>query len=86
MKCSSDYGQAGKIRKMKLSHEKRNKFHLTRNHEQYMAVETLLPIGHVADAVGEFMDAEENRWWVRPLKVLIYIAVFSIVPAYFYFV
>lgn len=51
-----------------------------------MAVEPLLPLSHVADAVGEFMDAEENRWWVRPLKALIYIAVFSIVPAYFYFV
>ncbi len=51
-----------------------------------MAVEPLLPLSHVADAVGEFMDAEENRWWVRPLKALIYIAVFSLVPVYFYFV
>ena len=51
-----------------------------------MAVEALLPIEHVVDAVGEFMDAEENRWWVRPLKALIYIAEFSLVPAYFYFV
>jgi hypothetical protein len=65
---------------------KRNKFHLIRHQKQHMAVESLLPLGHVADAVGDFMDAEENRWWVRPLKALIYIAVFSIVPVYFYFV
>ena len=50
-----------------------------------MPVESLMPLGTVADAVGEFMDTEENRWWVRPLKALIYIAVFSIVPVYFYF-
>ena len=50
-----------------------------------MAVEPLLPLSHVADAVGEFMDAEENQWWIRPLKILIYIGVFSIIPLYFYF-
>jgi len=50
-----------------------------------MAVEPLLPLSHVADAVGEFMDAEENSLWVRPLKALIYIGVFSIIPLYFYF-
>jgi len=27
-----------------------------------MAVEPLLPLSHVADAVGGFMDAEENSW------------------------
>ncbi len=50
-----------------------------------MAVEPLLPLSHVADAVGGFMDAEENSWWVRPLKALNYIGVFSIIPLYFYF-
>ena len=70
---------------MKFFDKKRNKFHLTRYQNLYMPVESLLPLGTVADAVGEFMDKEENRWWVRPLKALIYIAVFSIVPVYFYF-
>mgnify|MGYP001221867234 FL=1 len=37
------------------------------------------------EAIGEFMDAEENRWWIRPLKSLLYIAVFSFLPLYFYF-
>ncbi|NCG01803.1 MAG: hypothetical protein GWP25_08435 [Euryarchaeota archaeon] len=37
------------------------------------------------EALGEFMDAEENKWWIRPLKFLIYVGVFSIVPLYFYF-
>ena len=40
----------------------------------------------VIEVVGDFMDAEENKWWVRPLKVFLYISVFSITPLYFYFV
>ncbi|MDP6234988.1 MAG: hypothetical protein QF364_04020 [Candidatus Poseidoniaceae archaeon] len=42
-------------------------------------------VGPAVDAIGEFMDAEENRWWIRPLKVLLYIGVFSFLPIYFYF-
>ena len=33
-------------------------------------------VGPAVDAIGEFMDAEENKWWIRPLKVLLYIGVF----------
>ena len=40
----------------------------------------------MVEVVGDFMDAEENKWWVRPLKVFLYISVFSIIPLYFYFV
>ena len=47
-----------------------------------MAAELL---GPAVEALGEFMDAEENKWWVRPLKALIYIGVFSVIPLYFYF-
>ena len=39
----------------------------------------------VIEVVGDFMDAEENIWWVRPLKALLYIGVFSVTPLYFYF-
>ena len=38
-----------------------------------------------AELMGDFIDAEENRWWVRPLKTLMYVTVFSITPLYFYF-
>lgn len=48
-----------------------------------MVAEVIAPV--VVEAVGEFMDAEENQWWIRPLKILIYIGVFSIIPLYFYF-
>lgn len=47
-----------------------------------MVAELVLP---AVEAMGDFMDAEENKWWVRPLKALIYIGVFSIIPVYFYF-
>ncbi len=42
-------------------------------------------VGPAVEAIGEFMDAEENKWWIRPLKVLLYIGVFSFLPIYFYF-
>tara|TARA_B110000444_G_scaffold261269_1_gene312241 strand:- start:4958 stop:5104 length:147 start_codon:yes stop_codon:yes gene_type:complete len=48
-----------------------------------MAAELL---GPAVEALGEFMDAEENKWWVRPLKFLIYVGVFSVIPVYFYFI
>ena len=44
--------------------------------------EIIVPL---VEAAGDFMDAEENRWWVRPLKVLVYVGMFSIIPLYFYF-
>ena len=47
-----------------------------------MVAELVAP---VVEAMGDFMDAEENKWWVRPLKALIYIGVFSVIPLYFYF-
>jgi hypothetical protein len=42
-------------------------------------------IDPLIEAVGDFMDFEENMWWVRALKALIYVGVFSIIPLYFYF-
>jgi len=52
-------------------------------------VGTSMPPGEIivplVEAAGDFMDAEENRWWVRPLKVLVYVGMFSIIPLYFYF-
>ena len=47
-----------------------------------MVAELVLP---AVEAMGDFMDAEENKWWVRPLKALMYIGVFSVIPLYFYF-
>tara|TARA_B100001094_G_scaffold77689_1_gene74037 strand:- start:690 stop:956 length:267 start_codon:yes stop_codon:yes gene_type:complete len=48
-----------------------------------MVAELVAP---AVEAMGDFMDAEENKWWVRPLKALIYIGVFSVIPLYFYFI
>ncbi|MBT5391225.1 MAG: hypothetical protein HOL22_02650 [Euryarchaeota archaeon] len=47
-----------------------------------MAAELIVP---AIEKLGDFMDAEENKWWIRPLKFLIYVGVFSIIPLYFYF-
>ncbi len=47
-----------------------------------MALEILDP---AIELMGDFIDAEENRWWIRPLKSLMYVTVFSITPLYFYF-
>ena len=47
-----------------------------------MFAELVLP---AVEAMGDFMDAEENKWWVHPLKALMYLGVFSVIPLYFYF-
>ena len=44
-----------------------------------MAAELIVP---AIEVLGEFMDAEENKWWIRPLKALIYIGVFISIRVY----
>lgn len=38
----------------------------------------------VADAIGDFLDSEENKWWIRPLKYVI-MALPFVLLAYFFF-
>ncbi|MCH1540491.1 MAG: hypothetical protein L7S56_03530 [Candidatus Poseidonia sp.] len=43
------------------------------------------PIDPAVDLVAEFMDAEENQWWIRPLKAVLYVAPFIGIAVYFFF-
>tara|TARA_B100001093_G_scaffold357080_1_gene341675 strand:- start:1929 stop:2123 length:195 start_codon:yes stop_codon:yes gene_type:complete len=62
--------------------QKLGNLHQEKGETPTMVAELVLP---AVEAMGDFMDAEENKWWVRPLKALMYIGVFSVIPLYFYF-
>ena len=39
----------------------------------------------VAGEVGDYLDEEKNRWWVQPLKFMLYAAAVLMAPVYLYF-